>query len=59
MAAKTVKEEAGTDKAPALLRVRFISLWSSDRGCYPRGTEAELPLDVAESLFLEGVAEVV
>jgi len=36
--------------------VRFIRMWSSDRGVFPAGTEAELPAAIAASLVAERVA---
>jgi len=44
------------DESPPT-KVKFIRLWSSDRGVFQAGTEAELPAGIAASLVLERVAE--
>lgn len=57
---KKVREdgtEAEEVEAPPV-KVRFLKLWSSDRGAFPEGSEAELPDEIATSLLGEGVVEV-
>lgn len=40
------------------VNVKFLRLWSSDRGVFLAGTKAILPALVAEALEGEGVVEV-
>ncbi|MCX7023053.1 MAG: hypothetical protein NT080_00355 [Spirochaetes bacterium] len=40
-------------------RVRFKKLWSGDRGAFPQDSEAELPIDIVESLEAEGVVDII
>jgi len=39
------------------LKVKFLRMWSSDRGCFLPGKTEELPASIAKSLIKEGVAE--
>lgn len=39
------------------IKVKFLQLWSSDRGVFLRGQVAELPKGIAASLVKELVAE--
>jgi hypothetical protein len=53
------KDVAADDTAiPAFVRVKFLTLWSSDRGVFLAGAEAELPENLAQSLMDERVVEV-
>jgi hypothetical protein len=40
------------------VKVRFLRVWSADRGYFAVGQEAELPEEIAESLMGYGVVEV-
>jgi hypothetical protein len=54
------QQEAGDEPtSDEAVKVRFAKIWSSDRGYFGQGDLAELPANIAESLRIEGVAEVV
>lgn len=58
--AKTTPGEGpgpGPDKGEAPVKVKFLKLWSSDRGVFLPGATAELPQGIAASLVEELVAE--
>lgn len=38
------------------IKVRFVAVWSGDRGLFPAGAVADLPGDIALSLIREQVA---
>lgn len=58
MAAKKREEGAGEEPA-ALVKFRFSRIWSGDRGAFFPGAVAELPREIAESLYLEEMGEIV
>lgn len=45
-------------KAKGPAKFRFAKLWSADIGVFLPGDEADLPRDIAESLYLEGMGEI-
>lgn len=49
---------AKKDDSP-VVKFKFSRLWSSDRGYFAVGDEADLPQDIAESLEVESVGEIV
>lgn len=56
--AKTAPGEGpDPDKGAAPVKVKFLKLWSSDRGVFLPGSTAELPQGIAASLVEELVAE--
>lgn len=55
---KTKEDGTGAEGGPAPVRVRFLTTWSSDRGYFGPGAEADLPEEVAQSLMDERVVEV-
>lgn len=58
MAGRQNKGEKGSDLKPGeLVKFKFSKMWSSDRGVFQPGAEAELPEDIAESLMAEGMGD--
>jgi hypothetical protein len=54
------QQEAGDEPiSDEVVKVRFAKVWSSDRGYFGQGDQAELPANIAESLRTEGAVEVV
>lgn len=58
MAAKK-KEEGALEEPAVLVKFRFSKVWTSSLGCYWPGAVAELPREIAESLYLEEMGEIV
>jgi hypothetical protein len=46
------------DPPAKMVRFRFLKIWSTPDGAYFPGQEAELPIDIAESLYLEEAGEI-
>lgn len=54
------KNKGSTEAKPGdLVKFRFSKIWSGDRGAFYPGDEADLPNEIAESLFLEDMGEIV
>jgi hypothetical protein len=49
--------EPGAKEAPALVKFKFSRPWSSDRGYFAPGAEAELPEEIALSLLKENMGD--
>ena len=43
---------------PEVVKFRFSKLWASDRGTFLPGDEAEIPREIAESLYVEEMGEI-
>ena len=43
---------------PKVVKFRFLKLWASDRGTFLPGAEAELPREIAESIFVVEMGEI-
>jgi len=46
------------ESKPKVVKFKFSKLWASDRGTFLPGTEAELPREIAESLYVEEMGEI-
>ena len=44
-------------KVEALAHFKFVRMWSSDRGAFYPGDETDLPNEIADSLYLEGIGD--
>jgi len=45
------------ESKPKVVKFKFSKLWASDRGTFLPG-EAELPREIAESLYVEEMGEI-
>lgn len=52
-------EDGAGDAPEGVVRFKFKAMWSSDRGVFLPGQEADLPEGIAESLRDEEVGEIV
>jgi hypothetical protein len=45
------------EPSPKTVRFKFLKFWSSDRGVFQPGDEADLPIDIAEGLVIEDMGD--
>ncbi len=55
--ANTNQEAEDQPQSGKTIKVKFLQLWSGDRGVFLPGANAELPKGIAASLIKERVAE--
>lgn len=55
--AKTKESPGEAQGQDTTVKVRFLKLWSSDRGVFTAESTADLPKGIAASLIKERVAE--